>query len=62
MEILTAVRRSVSGVTTAPGLLIRRARVALDFRRSRARFLEAKGSIAVETAAHHMREVPPLDI
>ena len=60
MEVLTAMKKSASGAKTAAQLLIRRRKVASDFRRSRARFLEATGSIAVETAAHHIREVPPL--
>lgn len=60
MEILTAVKKSVSSATTGPELLIRRAKVAFDFQRARARFLKARGPITVETAAHHVRGVPLL--
>jgi hypothetical protein len=60
MEILTAVKRSVSSAATAPELLIRRAKVAFDFQRARSRFLKATGPVTVETAAHHLREVPLL--
>ena len=60
MEILTAVKKSVSNAASVPQLLIRKAKVAFDFQQARARFLTASGPVTVETAAHQLRKVPPL--
>jgi len=60
MEILTAVKKRVSSATTTPELLMRKAKVAFDFQRARARFLKATGPVTIETAAHHVREIPLL--